>query len=138
MSSEGLAHWTCEFSFVSGPGFRVCHLVGELGREEIGMAGLLHRCVPTRCSSPAVVGFPANGSFGRRVVSVRVAPKWARLSICRASSEGGSAGVRPEEEASQERMVSVGHVPLLVWMFLRAGGSVVFSFFGCVLCCGIR
>ncbi|KAG0556330.1 hypothetical protein KC19_11G044900 [Ceratodon purpureus] len=70
------------------------------------MAGLLHRCVPTRCSSPAVVGFPANGSFGRRVVmSVRVAPKWARLSICRASSEGGSAGVRPEEEASQERMV---------------------------------
>lgn len=52
-----------------------------------------------------VVSLPANGSVSRGALSVRGAPKWGKLSICRASSESGSAEVRPEEEAKQERMV---------------------------------
>jgi hypothetical protein len=75
------------------------------------MAGLLQRSVASSYLSPVVVSLPANGSVSRGALSVRGAPKWGKLSICRASSESGSAEVRPEEEAKQERMVGSNRMP---------------------------
>ena len=76
--------------FGLGRGFVL--LLGFGARALFNMAGLLQGCLPARCSSPVIVGFPANASFSRQAVSVRVAPRSLRLSICRGSSEKGSAG----------------------------------------------
>jgi len=63
------------------------------------MAMLLQRCLP-HCASLPISISSRNSPPSQRLATVKMVPKSLRLSICRASSEVGSAGVIPEKEST--------------------------------------